>query len=83
MRVNGQVFTWEGKSRSRMRVIRADARPLEEDCGCAACRGGYSRAYLRHLYLQGETLVLSMLSDTNLHFYEQVDGWSARRHRAG
>ncbi|MEO7033322.1 MAG: tRNA guanosine(34) transglycosylase Tgt [Polyangiaceae bacterium] len=69
---NGQVFTWEGKVTIKNARHRADARPLEEECGCSACRGGYSRAYLRHLYLQGETLVLSMLSDHNLHFYGRL-----------
>jgi queuine tRNA-ribosyltransferase len=49
-----------------------DPSPLEEDCACAACRGGYSRAYLRHLYLMGEILVLRLLSEHNLHFYGRL-----------
>ncbi|MEP7052745.1 MAG: tRNA guanosine(34) transglycosylase Tgt [Pseudomonadota bacterium] len=69
---NGQVFTMNGKVVIKNARYRDDARPLEPECGCSACRGGYSRAYLRHLYLQGETLVLSMLSDHNLHFYGRV-----------
>jgi len=69
---NGQVFTMAGKVVIKNARYRDDALPLETDCGCSACRGGYSRAYLRHLYLQGETLVLSMLSDHNLHFYGRL-----------
>jgi len=69
---NGQVFTWDGKITIKNSRYRDDARPLEEACGCSACRGGYSRAYLRHLYLQGETLVLSLLSHHNLHFYGRM-----------
>ena len=69
---NGQVFTWQGKITIKNARYRDDQRPLEEDCQCAACRGGYSRAYLRHLYLLGEILVLRLLSDHNLHFYGRL-----------
>jgi queuine tRNA-ribosyltransferase len=69
---NGQVFTWEGKITIKNARYREDARPLEEECQCLACRGGYSRAYLRHLYLIGEILALRMLSDHNLHFYGRL-----------
>ena len=69
---NGQVFTWEGKITIKNARYREDARPLEEECQCSACRGGYSRAYLRHLYLIGEILALRMLSDHNLHFYARL-----------
>jgi queuine tRNA-ribosyltransferase len=69
---NGQVFTWGGKITIKNARYRDDARPLEEGCGCAACRGGYSRGYLRHLYLAGEILVLSLMSEHNLHFYGRL-----------
>ena len=32
----------------------------------------YSRAFLRHLYLQGDILGLSLLSQHNLHFYGRL-----------
>lgn len=69
---NGQVFTWEGKITIKNARYRNDALPLEPECECAACGFGYSRAYLRHLYLSGETLVLSLLSEHNLHFYGRL-----------
>jgi queuine tRNA-ribosyltransferase len=34
--------------------------------------GGYSRAYLRHLYLAGEILALRLLSLHNLHWYGEL-----------
>jgi queuine tRNA-ribosyltransferase len=69
---NGQVFTWDGKVTIKNARYKDDARPLEEGCPCRACRGGYSRAYLRHLYLQSEILVLSLMSEHNLHFYGRL-----------
>ena len=69
---NGQLFTWDGKIVIKNARYRDDPRPLEDGCGCAACRGGYSRAYLRHLYLAGEILVLRLLSQHNLHFYARL-----------
>jgi queuine tRNA-ribosyltransferase len=69
---NGQVFTWQGKITIKNARYKQDQRPLEEGCSCAACRFGYSRAYLRHLYLSGEILVLRLLSEHNLHFYGRL-----------
>jgi queuine tRNA-ribosyltransferase len=69
---NGQIFTFDGKVVIKNAKNRDDRRPLEEGCPCAACRGGYSRAYLRHLYLAGEILALRLLSQHNLHFYARL-----------
>jgi queuine tRNA-ribosyltransferase len=69
---NGQVFTWGGKITIKNARYRDDPRPLEEECACGACRVPYSRAYLRHLYLQSEILGLSLLSQHNLHFYGRL-----------
>jgi queuine tRNA-ribosyltransferase len=69
---NGQLFTWDGKIVIKNARYRDDPLPLEEGCQCAACKGGYSRAYLRHQYLAGEILVLRLLSDHNLHFYGRL-----------
>jgi queuine tRNA-ribosyltransferase len=43
--------------------------PLEEGCPCTACKGGYSRAYLRHLYLSHEMLAGKLITEHNLTFY--------------
>ncbi len=45
-----------------------DAGPIDAACGCMVCRR-YSRAYLRHLFVSGEPLGLTLNSLHNLHFY--------------
>jgi queuine tRNA-ribosyltransferase len=69
---NGQAFTRNGKVVIKQAVHKDDPRPIDAECACAACRGGYSRAYLRHLYMAGEILVLRLLSLHNLHFYGEL-----------
>jgi queuine tRNA-ribosyltransferase len=68
---NGQVFTRRGRIVIKNARWRDDPHPLDELCECACCSGGFSRAYLRHLYLAGEILCLRLLSLHNLHYY----GW--------
>ena len=61
-----------------------DPRPVDEACTCECCSGGYSRAYLRHLYVAGEILSLRLLSLHNLHWYgELVAGARAAIERGG
>ena len=68
--------------------FRADKRPLDAECDCAACRR-FSRAYIRHLFLADEILGLRLLSLHNVHFLVSLmrqarvallggtfDGWS-------
>jgi len=69
---NGQALTRFGKVVVKNARWRDDPRPLDERCACPCCAGGYSRAYLRHLYLAGEVLVLRLLSQHNLHFYGEL-----------
>jgi queuine tRNA-ribosyltransferase len=69
---NGQAFTRHGKIVIKQAAYKDDPRPIDEACSCAACRVGYSRAYLRHLYLAGEILVLRLFSLHNLHFYGEL-----------
>jgi queuine tRNA-ribosyltransferase len=69
---NGQAFTWAGKLTIKNARYRDDPLPLEPDCSCSACRGGYSRAYLRHLFVAGEILALRMLSEHNLSLYARL-----------
>ncbi len=65
---NGQVFTSRGKLNVRNAKYAKEARPLDEDCACAVCRR-YSRAYIRHLYLNDEMLASILCSYHNLAFY--------------
>ncbi|MGH7272597.1 MAG: tRNA guanosine(34) transglycosylase Tgt, partial [Polyangiaceae bacterium] len=69
---NGQAFTRSGRIVIKQARFRNDPRPLDEDCTCACCSRGYSRAYLRHLYLAREVLCLRLLSLHNLHFYGSI-----------
>ena len=69
---NGQAFTRNGRIVIKQARYKDDPSPLDPDCACATCRGGYSLAYLRHLYLAGEILVLRLLSLHNLHLYGQL-----------
>jgi len=45
-----------------------DQGPIDAACRCMVCRR-YSRAYLRHLFVAGEPLALTLNSVHNLHFY--------------
>lgn len=67
---NGQAFVPEGKIVIKNSRYRMDRRVLDPECPCPACTGGYSRGYLRHLYVAGEILVHRLLSLHNLHFYQ-------------
>ena len=44
-----------------------DPAPLEAECACQACRG-FSRAYLRHLFMARELLAYRLLSLHNVTF---------------
>jgi queuine tRNA-ribosyltransferase len=67
----GYAFTSQGVLRLRNAAHRLDAGPLDSDCDCYACRR-FSRAYLRHLLMQGETLGGALVSIHNLHFYQAL-----------
>ncbi len=69
---NGQAITRAGTVVVKQARWRDDPRPIDERCSCACCRGGYSRAYLRHLYLAREILCLRLLSLHNLHWYGEL-----------
>jgi queuine tRNA-ribosyltransferase len=64
---NGAVFTHQGRVNLRNARFAADQAPIERDCGCYTCRT-FSLAYLRHLFIAGETLGLKLATLHNLHF---------------
>jgi len=69
---NGQALTRSGKIVIKQARYKDDFSPLDPGCPCPTCVAGYSRAYLRHLFLAGEILVLRLLSAHNLHLYGQL-----------
>jgi queuine tRNA-ribosyltransferase len=66
---NGQAITRRGALSIKQAQYRDDHRPIDEDCGCPCCTTGYSRAYLRHLFIAREILVLRLLTQHNLWVY--------------
>jgi queuine tRNA-ribosyltransferase len=69
---NGQAFVSTGRLAIKQARYRHELGPLESGCTCATCRGGFTRAYLRHLYMAGEILSHRLLTLHNLHFYGQL-----------
>jgi queuine tRNA-ribosyltransferase len=64
---NGAAFTIEGRINIKRAEYRADTRPLDEGCDCAACQR-FTRAYIRHLFVADEILGHRLLSLHNVHF---------------
>ncbi|MGZ9250567.1 MAG: tRNA guanosine(34) transglycosylase Tgt [Candidatus Deferrimicrobiaceae bacterium] len=67
---NGMLFTSAGPVSIKQARYADDPRPPDEACACPTCRA-FSRAYLRHLYLQREILSSMALTVHNLHYYRQ------------
>ena len=64
---NGAVFTHNGRINLRNARFATDKNPIEPDCQCYTCRT-FSLAYLRHLLVAKETLVLRLTTLHNLYF---------------
>jgi queuine tRNA-ribosyltransferase len=69
---NGQAFVTGGRLTLKNARYRTDPRPLDEACACPVCTQGFSRAYLRHLYVAGEILAHRLLSQHNLHTFASL-----------
>jgi queuine tRNA-ribosyltransferase len=69
---HGTAFTRTGKYPVKASVYSRDARPVEEGCGCYACRI-FSRAYVRHLMNVNEILGIRLLTIHNLHRYREFE----------
>jgi queuine tRNA-ribosyltransferase len=68
---NGWLFTRHGDIKLRNARYRDDTRPLDETCGCYACRH-FSRAYLHHLHKVGEILGARLNTVHNLFYYQTL-----------
>ena len=68
---NGQGFTRRGTVNINNARHQNDPRPLDEACGCPACRQ-YSRAYLAHLVRSGEILGAVLMTWHNLQYYQDL-----------
>ena len=68
---HGYIFTWHGTMNILNNKFERDARPIDETCGCPACRN-YSRAYIRHLFKAKEMLGMRLAVLHNLFFYNDL-----------
>ena len=68
---HGQLYTHHGKFNIKNARFAEDEGPIEEGCGCPACRR-YSRAYIRHLIKAEEMLGLRLCVLHNLYFYNHL-----------
>ena len=68
---HGHVYTDHGKLNLFNARYELDERPIQEGCGCPACRR-YSRAYIRHLLKAKEMLGMRLCVLHNLYFYNHM-----------
>ena len=68
---HGHVYTNQGKRNLFNSRYELDHLPIEEGCGCPACRS-YSRAYIRHLLKAKEMLGMRLCVLHNLYFYNTM-----------
>lgn len=68
---HGHVYTNHGKLNLFNARYELDGRPIEEGCGCPACRT-YTRAYIRHLLKAKEMLGMRLCVLHNLYFYNTM-----------
>lgn len=68
---HGHLYTNHGKINLFNAKYELDNRPIEEGCGCPACRR-YSRAYIRHLLKAKEMLGMRLCVLHNLYFYNTM-----------
>jgi queuine tRNA-ribosyltransferase len=93
---NGQAFVSSGRLVVKNARFREDQAPLDPECRCPTCAGGFTRSYIRHLYVAGEILAHRLLSQHNLYFYQELvrdarraivrgdyDVWAEERLRRG
>lgn len=65
---NGTAVTRRGRYSVRNASYKVDERPVEDGCGCYACRN-FTRAYIRHLLNVNEILGVRLLTIHNLYRY--------------
>ncbi|WP_300398343.1 tRNA guanosine(34) transglycosylase Tgt [uncultured Sphingobium sp.] len=68
---NGQAFTWGGPLNIRNAKFNENMGPLDPRCGCPVC-ATWSRAYLHHLVKTGEMLGAMLMTQHNIHFYQEL-----------
>lgn len=68
---HGHLYTKRGHINIMNARYEMDDTPIEEGCGCPACRR-YTKAYIRHLLKAGEMLGMRLCVLHNLYFYNHL-----------
>ncbi len=68
---NGQAFTRDGPLNIRNAKFAEDETPLDAECGCPVC-ATWGRAYLHHLVRSGEMLGAMLMTQHNVHYYQEL-----------
>ena len=68
---HGHLYTNKGKINLFNAKYETDSNPIEEGCGCPACKT-YSRAYIRHLLKAKDMLGMRLCVLHNLYFYNTM-----------
>ncbi len=69
---NGHAICKRGRVVIKQARYKDDHGPLDPDCPCPCCTSGFSRAYLRHLFIAEEMLVLRLFTQHNLFTYQRL-----------
>ncbi len=68
---NGEAFTSTGRIKIRNSAHRLSQEPIDAECDCYCCRN-FTRSYIRHLFIAGEVLGLSLITEHNIRFYARL-----------
>lgn len=68
---NGSYFTRDGMLSIKQARYKNDFSPIDNECQCPVCRK-YTRAYLHHLFREGEILSAMMATYHNLWFLHNL-----------
>jgi queuine tRNA-ribosyltransferase len=69
---NANIFTRSGRLHLRNACHCEDDEVIEPGCDCQACAGGFSRAYLRHLFISKEMLGPILASLHNIRHFQRL-----------
>ena len=68
----GTAFSSEGRINLKNSRFTHDHGPLDPECHCPVCTGGYTRAYIHHLVKQKEMTGGILLSIHNISYLLQL-----------
>lgn len=68
---NGNAFTPTGQIRLKNAQFVEDTAVIDEGCDCPACGGGFTRSYLRHLFMAQEMLGPILISAHNIRHFQR------------